>query len=181
MGAQIPMIVEKPLPVCGCKKFQVDAQGDNLCTCTAHSGTKKDHDWAVDQLADLFHTTHKTKTHQVVKNRGQHCGDIELVGHLTNVADPVPLVLDLRVDHDRVGSSPDPSLNGHLRYPNNLDQSLNDTVADKLRKYRTDYNFNPPRGVGFMPAIDSTSGRLHSEFIRILFLQGLIHSSLRQH
>ncbi len=79
--------------------------------------------------------------------------------------------MDLRVVHDRVGSSADPDLNGHLRYPNNLDQSLNDTAADKLRKYRADYNFNPPNGVGFMPAIASTSGRLHSEFIRILFLQ----------
>ncbi len=83
----------------------------------------------------------------------------------------MPLVLDLRVAHDRVGSSADPALNGHLRYPNNLDQSLNDVATDKLRKYRADYNFNPPRGVGFMSAIPSTSGRLHSEFIRILFLQ----------
>ncbi len=66
--------------------------------------------------------------------------------------------------------SADPVLNGHLRYPNNLDQSLNDTTTDKLRKYLTDYNFNPTRGVGFIPAIASTSGRLHSEFIRNLFL-----------
>ncbi len=78
-------------------------------------------------------------------------------------------MLDLRVAHDRVVSSTDPALNGHLRYPNNLDQSLNDTVADKIHRYRTDYNNNPSRGVGFMPAIPSTSGRLHSEFIRIMF------------
>jgi hypothetical protein len=38
----------------------------------------------------------------------------------------VPLVLDLQIAHDRVGSSGDPTLNGHLKYPNNLDQSLND-------------------------------------------------------
>ncbi len=63
------------------------------------------------------------------------------------------------------------ALNGHLRYPNNLDQSLDDTTIDKLRKYRTDYNFNPPRGTVFIPSIAGTSGRLHSEFIRILFLQ----------
>ncbi len=107
----------------------------------------------------------------MVKSRGQHCGDIELVGYLANAAGPVPLVLDLRVPHDRVGSSADPVLNGHLRYPNNLDQSLNDTTASKLRKYRADYNFNPPRGVGFMTDIASTSDRLHREFIRILFLQ----------
>jgi hypothetical protein len=83
----------------------------------------------------------------------------------------VPLVLDLRVAHDRVGSSADPTLNGHLRYPYNLDQSLNDTTPDKILKYRSDYNNNPPRGVGFMPTIPSTSGRLHSEFVRVLFLQ----------
>ncbi len=83
----------------------------------------------------------------------------------------MPLVLDLRVAHDRVGSSADPALYGHLRYPNNLDQSLNDTTVPKLRKNRADYNFNPTRGVGFIPDIASTSDRLHREFIRILFLQ----------
>jgi hypothetical protein len=171
MGAQIPVIAEKPLAVCGCRKFQVDTLGDHLCTCTAHSGAKKAHDWEVDQLADLFRTTHKVKTQQVVKNRGQYCGDIELEGYLSNVADPVSVVLELRVAHDRVGSSADPALNGHLRYPNNLDQSLNDTADDKIRRYRADYGNNPPRGVGFMPIIAGTSWRLHSEFIRILFLQ----------
>ena len=81
------------------------------------------------------------------------------------------LALDLRIAHHRVGSSTDPTLNGHLRYPNNLDQSLNDAAADKIRKYRADYNNNPPNTVSFMPSIASTSGRLHSEFVRLLFLQ----------
>ena len=83
----------------------------------------------------------------------------------------MPLVLDLHIAHDRVGSSTDPTLNGHLRYPNNLDQSLNDAAADKIRKYRADYNNNPPNTVSFMPGIAVTSGRLHSEFVRLLFLQ----------
>ena len=34
-----------------------------------------------------------------------------------------------------------------------------------------DYNNNPPTSVSFIPAIAGTSGRLHSEFIRLLFLQ----------
>ncbi len=83
----------------------------------------------------------------------------------------MPLVLDLRIAHDRVGSSADPTLNGHLKYPNNLDQSLNDAATEKIRKYRTDYNNSPPSVVSFMAAIPSTSGRLHSEFVRLLFLQ----------
>ncbi len=54
MGAQIPLIVEKPLAVSGCRKFKIDTLGDHLCTCTAHSGVKKVHDWSVGQLVDLF-------------------------------------------------------------------------------------------------------------------------------
>jgi hypothetical protein len=97
----------------------------------------------VDQVADFFRTTHKVKIQEVVKRRGQYCGDIELEGYLANEegylaneAGPVPLVMDLRIAHDRMGSSADPSLNGHLKYPNNLDQSLNDAATDKIRKYR---------------------------------------------
>ena len=85
----------------------------------------------------------------MVKSRGRHCGDIDLAGYLVNEADPVPLVLEIRIAHDRVGSSTDPSFNGHLRYPNKLDQSLNDTSTDKIRKYRVDYNNNPPSVVSF--------------------------------
>ncbi len=58
-----------------------------------------------------------------------------------------------------------------LKYPNNLDQSLNDVASDKVRKYRADYSNRPPSAVSFMPAIASTSDRLHSEFVRLLFLQ----------
>jgi hypothetical protein len=115
MGAQIPVIAEKPLAPCGCRKFQLDSMGDHLCTCTAHMGAKKAHDWAVEQLADRFRTTRKVKTQHVTKSRGRHCGDIELAAYLANAACPVPLVLDLRIAHDRFGSSSEPSLNGHFQ------------------------------------------------------------------
>ncbi len=171
MGAQIPVIAEKPLAVCGCRKFGIDTLVDHLCTCTDHSGVKKAHGWAFDQLADLFRTTHKVKIQQMVKSRGQHCGGIELAGYLANEAGPVLMVLDLHIAHDRFGSSSDPNLNGKLHWPNDIDKSLNEANADKIRKYRADYNNNTPHTISFMSAIVSTSGRLHSEFIRILFLQ----------
>jgi hypothetical protein len=43
--------------------------------------------------------------------------------------------------------------------------------VDKIRKYRADYNNNPPNTVSFIPGIASTSGRLHDEFVRLLFFQ----------
>ena len=90
------------------------------------------------------------------------------------------LVLDLRIAHDRVGSSSDPTLNGHLKYPNNLDKSLNDATTDKIRKYRADYNNRPPRTVSFIPDIASTSGRLHSEFVRLFSIHNKQKRSLRR-
>ncbi len=87
-----------------------------------------------------------------------------------NAAGPVPLVLDLRLAHDRFDSSSDPTLKGRLHY-NDIDKSLNEDSNDKIRKYRADYNNNPSNAVAFMPAIAGTNGRLHSDFIRLLFLQ----------
>ncbi len=92
----------------------VDALGHHLYTCTTHSGAKKAHDWAVEQLADFFRTTHTAKTQQVIRIRGQRCGDIELSGYLTNTTDPVTLVLDLLIPHDLFGSNSQPNLNGTL-------------------------------------------------------------------
>ncbi len=79
--------------------------------------------------------------------------------------DPKSLVLDLRITNDRFGNRSDLNLNGHLNYPNDIDRSLNETVVDKILKYRTDYDNNPPNSTSFMSDITSTSGRLHSEFV----------------
>ncbi len=83
----------------------------------------------------------------------------------------MPMVLDLRIAHGRLGLSSDPTLDGNLHYPVDIDRSLNETTVDKIRKYRVDYNYNPPNSISFMSDIVSTSGRLHSEFVRLLFLQ----------
>jgi hypothetical protein len=54
-----------------------------------------------------------------------------------NETGPVPLVLDLRIAHDRFDSRYDPTLNGRLHY-NDIDKSLNEDAADKIRKYHAD-------------------------------------------
>ena len=82
------------------------------------------------------------------------------------------MVMDLHITHERWGSSSDPSINGHLHYPNDIDGSLNEVVTDKIRTYHTDYDNNPPNTISFIPAIASTSGRLRGEFGCLLFLQG---------
>jgi hypothetical protein len=48
VGAQIATFAELPPSTCGCKKFALDALGEHVSTCTAHSGAKKAHDWEVE-------------------------------------------------------------------------------------------------------------------------------------
>jgi hypothetical protein len=96
---------------------------------------------------------------------------MEFAGYLENVAGAVALVLHLQIAHERFASSSHPSINRHLHYQNDLDRSLNEAAADNIRQYRADYNHRPSNAISFMPAIASTSGRLHSEFVRLLFLQ----------
>ena len=59
----------------------------------------------------------------------------------------------------------------YQRFPNDIDRSLNEDVDDKIRKYRGDYNNNPPITISCMTVIPSTSGRIHGEFVYLLFLQ----------
>jgi hypothetical protein len=97
MGVQIPVIAEKPLATCGCRKFQLDPLGDHLNTTG----------WLINLL------TFFTQCTKLNHNRWLK------VGVIISSVDPV---------------------NGHLRYPNILDQSLNDTAADKIRKYHDLYS-----------------------------------------
>ena len=140
VGVHIPGPKEIPPSACGFRKFTCDVLGDHVNTCTAHSGDKKDHNWVVDQLADLFRTTHMVMTQQVSNRRGHRGGDIELVIYLSNTEGPVSLVMDLWIVHELWGSNSNPSLNGHLHYPTDIDRTLNEDVADKILQYRADYN-----------------------------------------
>ncbi len=113
----------------------------------------------------------KNNEHPPWCTTGQHCGDIELAGYLANAADPVPLVLDLRLVHDRFGSRSDPTLNGRLHY-NDIDKSLNEATNDKIRKYLTDYNNNPTSSVG-VQSTQSNLGATYFHFRRAAFLNQL--------
>ncbi len=98
-------------------------------------------------------------------------GDIEVSSYVTNSTGPVPLVLDLLITEECWGSISDPSLNGHLHYPQDVDRTLNESVTDKIRQYHSDYNNRPSNTISFIPLIVSTSGCLHCEIVCLLFSQ----------
>ena len=75
------------------------------------------------------------------------------------------MVLDLGMTHERWESRSNPSLNGHLHYPSDIDRTLNETSTEQVLQYRADYINRPSHSIDFIPTIPSTSGRLHNEFV----------------
>jgi hypothetical protein len=44
-------------------------------------------------------------------------------------------------------------------------------LLNKVREYRADYSKRPSNSISFMPIVATTSGPLHCELVRIVFLQ----------
>ena len=79
------------------------------------------------------------------------------------------LVFDLSITHDRFGASAHVHQNGPLTHPQDLDAPLRLAAQRKINSYRQQYADN--QKIAFLPAIMTTSSRMHSEFLRLLFLQ----------
>ena len=80
-----------------------------------------------------------------------------------------PEVFDLSITHHRFGSSSHVQQNGLLSHPQDLDAPLRLDAQRKINGYRQQYADN--QNISFLPAIMSTSTRMHGEFLRLLFLQ----------
>jgi hypothetical protein len=168
--SSLPRLHNRPLAKCGCKKHALDLYGDHISTCTAHSGATKAHDWMVCALGPLFRTAgHIVRTqHGVTASAGQRRGDVEIRSFLQDAAGLQSLVFDLSMTHDRFGSS-HVQQNGLLSHPQDLDAPLRLVAQRKINSYRQQYADN--QNISFLPAIVSTSTRMHGEFLRLLFLQ----------
>jgi hypothetical protein len=70
---------------------------------------------------------------------------------------------------DRFGSSSHVKQNGMLSHPQDLDAPLRLAAQRKINGYSQQYADN--QNISFLPAIMSTSTRMHGEFLRLLFLQ----------
>jgi hypothetical protein len=149
----------------------MDFHGDHTSTCTAHSGATKAHDWMVGVLGPLFRTAgHTVRTqHGVTESAGQRRGDVELRSYPQDAAGRRSLVFDLSMTHDCFGSSSHVQQNGLLSHPQDLDAPLRLAAQRKINSYGQQYADN--QNISFLPAIVSTSTRMHGEFLHLLFLQ----------
>ena len=101
---------------------------------------------------------------------GQRRGDVEVRSYLRDQAGSRSLVFDLSIAHDRFGSSSHVQQNGSLSHPQDLDAGPMRVAAQrKTNAYKQTHADN--QNISFLPAIMSTSNRMHGEFLRLLFLQ----------
>jgi hypothetical protein len=150
----------------------MDFHGDHTSTCTSHSGATKAHDWMVSVLGPLFRTAgHLVRTqHGVTASAGQRRGDVEVSSYLRDQAGSRSLVFDLSITHDRFGSSSHVQQNGSLSHPQDLDGPMRVAAQRKTNAYRQTYADN--QNISFLPAIMSTSNRMHGEFFASSFSTG---------
>ena len=74
-----------------------------------------------------------------------------------------------KVTNERFGTSSHPLQNGMLTHPQDFDAPLRLAAQGKINSYRQQYADN--QNISFLPALVSTSTRMHGEFFRLLFLQ----------
>jgi len=103
---------------------------------------------------------------------GSQRGDVEIRTTFRDSAGPRSLVFDLRIAHDRFGSSSHVLQNGLLTHTQYLDGPLRVAAQRKSNAYGQQYADN--QNISFLPAIISTSCRMHGEFLRLIFLQAPI-------
>jgi hypothetical protein len=95
---------------------------------------------------------------------------VEIRSYLRDQAGSRSLVFDLSITHHRFGSSSHVHQNGLLSHPNDLDAPLRLAAQRKINSYRQQYADN--QNISFLPAIVSTSTRMHGEFFASSFSTG---------
>ena len=78
------------------------------------------------------------------------------------------LCVDVSRVHDFHGNAANASLNGTLRHAD-INQVLSHRAQEKIVKYRAGYAALDVRRA-FIPAVVSTSGRIHGDLLRLLYL-----------
>ena len=151
-----------------CRRQRLDT--DHLHTCPVHSGNWLcAHELVLSAVADIAHDAgyRTNRGRHVPTSRGQRRGDLEIKDF--NVAGTANLIIDVAVVHDFHGKVADSARHGQLRH-HNPDKVLIDMAVAKAQgnEYRPDYLRNHNKA--FLPLVMSTSGRLHSEFVRLLYI-----------
>jgi len=167
LGAPIPLLRAHAVArtQCACQKFALDQYGDHVLTCKKHTGAIAGHDHVMNVSAQLA----RNRGLRVRINRkvATTAADSNKQGDVQAMEFGIPgyddLVWDVSLVSDRIGSSTQHGLNGKLQ----LGDYLNAQARSKIGKFRHDY---AAKNIAFAPAILSVAGKIHPEFLRLLWV-----------
>jgi hypothetical protein len=154
---------------CGCQRYFMGGAGgwDHINTCLTHSSNwTRAHNHVMTALERICNNAgYATKHKRVLTSAGKQRADLEILN--IQVAQQIDLLVDVTLRHDFVGAGHNGLNQGQLRNPDNPDKILDSAAADKIRHYRAPYR--QYRYVAFLPACMTTPGRIHGEFLRLLY------------
>ena len=191
LGLQIPQLMllarrqeadrpsqhgDQPPPplVCPCNKHVIDTYCDHIHTCRQHTGSRKDaHETILDALERICHdsglTTQRRYIPSIRKKNGKN-GRGDLLIKDANVGGNRHLIIDIACTHEFCGNTcKDVTRNGQLR-DRDVNKILETTARTKVERYRDAYANRSGTTYAFLPCVMSTSGRIHGEFLRLLYI-----------
>ena len=176
LGVPIPALGPfwKEQRVCACGRHVIDEYGDHVHACKQHtSSTKSAHETILDAVQALCHqaglSTERRNIPTVKKQNGK-TGQGDLVIKGANIGGDTNLIIDVALIHEFGGNHMvDVSLNGKLRHAQ-PDKLLESAARTKVHRYREAYATRAGVTYAFLPCVMSTSGRIHGEFLRFLYL-----------
>ena len=164
LGLEPPCLTAHLGQPCQCGLYTIDA--DHLHTCKIHSGNwYAAHEHLLSAVEEIVRISgYRVKRRYVDSSKGGKTrGDLQLNLQIGNQRQTV---VDVAMVHDFHGAVDNPGSHGQPRHPHNPDRVLIDAAKRKVSHYRRDYQ---RLDTAFVPLIASTSGRLHAEFVRLLY------------
>jgi hypothetical protein len=152
---------------CACKRHPIDLHGDHVLTCKKHTGGIIAHNRIMDVVARLARNAgcsvrvnnRVTTSTATARRQGDFEFDLPLDANTRLIGD-IAFCCDF---HGSVVNNA--NLNGTAKPASHLHQR----ATAKIRKYRADYQ-NLGIGIAFVPAVVSVAGRIHGEFLRLLWI-----------
>ena len=105
-----------------------------------------------------------------VRKASSKTGRGDLLIKDANIGGDRHLVIDIACTHEFCGNiRTDVTRNGQLR-DSDVNKLLETTARTKVARYREAYANRPGTTYAFLPCVMSTSGRIHGEFLRLLYI-----------
>ena len=167
---------DRPPPplVCPCHRHVVDTHGDHIRTCKKHTGsTKNAHETILDALEKICQDAGlSTQHHNIpsVRKPNGKTGRGDLVIKDDSLGGDRHVIVDVACTHEFCGNHfTDVGRNGQLLDPD-VNKLLETAARTKVARYRDGYAHRPGTTYAFLPCVMSTSGRIHGEFLRLLYI-----------